>query len=1351
MLVATADLRLIRRDLTGSGGAVCGLLLPLGHLAELAGPLKRGVDGFGQHRPKRPLLELVDRGGARPARRGDLVPKFGKVLPGVPSERGGTLDRRQDQLLRDAAREAKVDSGVDQRLHEQKDIRRAGARNRGRHVDEVLVVDEHLFAERTEDRVSLSPMGVAGRLRGAPHRDAPSDLGRRVRHGSHGDLVADSVRDRAKRYARDDGQDKRIVADRAAQLAQDDREDLRLDREHDDVRAPRGLDIRAAAADAEAPRELVPPGGARPRGDDRGGLDQPLLQESPDHCLGHRAAADEGDGLRGERHAAKYAELHTHSNYSFLDGASHPEDLVDRAVELGLDAVALTDTNGLYGAVRFWQYAQQRGIHPVLGTELKLVDGDHLVLLARDNAGWTSLCRLISRGQMAGEKEDPRFTLDLVREHAEGVVCLTGCARGVVSRTARAGQRDAVRRHLTRLREIFPGRLYVELEHHLDADDDLLVDALASLADEMRLPVIATNNVHYPRPEGRDLHDVLRCIDAGTTLAEAGHLLKPNGEYYLKSGDEVARLFARRPDAFANATALARACDVDLRFRYQRLPGFAVPQGHTAFSFLYELCHRGMAEKYQPVTAEAARQLARELDVIERTKLAEFFLINWDIVRFCKERGIPAQGRGSAANSIVAYVLDITKVDPIAHDLLFERFLTEDAQTMPDIDLDIATNDREDVIQYVYQKYGEDHSAMVCNVVTYRARSATREVAKALGYSLDDVDRLAKLVDVHEAFDVPEALKGIVGDERWDHFRRLVVEIAGFPRHLSIHNGGMLITAAPLIDTVPIERATMPDRVVCQFDKRDVEDLGLIKMDLLGLRTLSLVKDSRTMIATHHGSLVPDLDRLPLDDAAVYDLLCEVDTIGVFQVESRAQAQALPRVRPRNFADIVVEVAIIRPGPLQGNAVNPFINRRQGREPVTYLHPSLEPILKETLGVVLFQEQILKVAMIIAGFSAAQGDKLRRAMSRARSSADMERLRAPFLEGAARNGVSSAIAEKVFAQIAGFADFGFCKSHAAAFALVAYQTAWLKLYYPAEFFVALLNNQPMGFYSPAVCAGDAKRHGVRILPVDVNRSQMKACVEAGEAGEDRTQGTLARARICRTHHVRLGFTSVDSLGEDVAKAIVAERERGTPFRGFEDFARRVPLKEEALRNLALVGAFDPFGEERRALLWRARDAHRLSPGFARTSLAIPPGEAPPLPPISERDRAALDYRITGIPTGPQAMRFYRDELEKGRVVRSTGLALGRDGAHVRVAGAMVVKQRPGTAKGFVFLSLEDEDGLVNIIVRPNIYAQYKRLIAENDAVVVEGRLQRQDGVISVLAEKITGIELFVKIHSHMWG
>jgi len=731
---------------------------------------------------------------------------------------------------------------------------------------------------------------------------------------------------------------------------------------------------------------------------------------------------------------------------------------------------------------------------------------------------------------------------------------------------------------------------------------------------------------------------------------------------------------------------------------------------------------------------------------------------------------------------------------------------------MPDIDLDIATNDREDVIQYVYRKYGERYAAMVCNVVTYRSRSSSREVAKALGFRAEIIDRMARSIDaprfasrgpegvpfVAEAdVEAPpqRAFADVLNDkerERWPLFRDIVEEIADFPRHLSIHNGGMLITALPLVDTVPIERATMPDRNVVQFDKRDVEDLGLIKMDLLGLRTLSLIKDVVAMIDELHGVRL-DLGTLPLEDPAVYDLICEVDTIGVFQVESRAQAQALPRVRPRTFADIVVEVAIIRPGPLQGNMVNPYIHRRQGREPVSYAHPLLEPILKETLGVILFQEQILRVSMAIAGFSATEADKLRRAMSRARSSEDMESLRAPFVRGALAHGVDDATANTIFGQIAAFAEFGFCKSHAAAFALTAYHTAHLKLYYPAEFYVGLFNNQPMGFYSPAVIAGDAKRHGIRILPVDVNRSITKAVIEDREralgagaspslgrsrasetisvpdgptlrsgdapAPYDRTSDSsdevvdrsdsIARHRACRTHDVRLGLTSVHSLGEGEADAIVRERERGA-YRSFDDFARRVGLKEEALRNLALVGAFDGLGEPRRALLWRARDAHRGSPAFTRPVLAFPTTVAPVLPALSEQERTALDYRITGIPTGPQVMRFYRERLAARGVRSSADIERGTHGTRVTVAGAMVVKQHPETAKGHVFLSLEDEFGLVNIIIRPATYAKYKEVVDLGGAVVVEGTLQHVDGVVSVLARRLDELALFVKLASHDW-
>ncbi len=1116
-----------------------------------------------------------------------------------------------------------------------------------------------------------------------------------------------------------------------------------------------------------------------------------------------------------------YVELHTHSSYSFLDGASDVEDLVDAAVERGMDALALTDTNGLYGAVRFWNAAKDAGIKPIWGVELRTLDFGHLVLIARDRIGWRSLCRTVSAAQLAGEKTKPRATLALVAENAEGLFALTGCAHGAVQRAMRAGDADAARDALARLAAIFGERCFVELSDHLDPDDPALCDALAQLASEQGLGAVVTNNVHYARREGRRLHDVLRCIDLGVTLDDAGNRLKPNGEYWLKDEAILRQRLGRHAEAFANARAIADACTLDLEtigpgggramVGQDRLPGFPVPEGHTAFSYLYVLCQEGAREKYGLMTPAVSRQLAHELDVINRCGLAEFFLINWDIVRFCKEHRIPAQGRGSAADSIVAFVLDITKVDPIEHDLLFERFLTEDSRTMPDIDLDIATNDREEVIQYVYKKYGERYAAMVCNVVTYRARSASREIAKALGFRDDTVDRMAKSIDqynvdprsrpsaaMHPAYKHPnrEAEHGWEGakpvgdalqeladtmDEqeraRFPLFQELTLAIADFPRHLSIHNGGMLITAQPLVDTVPIERATMPDRNVVQFDKRDVEDLGLVKMDLLGLRTLSLVKDAVADIESRHDERL-ELGTLPLDDEAVYDLICEVDTIGLFQVESRAQAQALPRVRPRCFADIVVEVAIIRPGPLQGNMVNPYIRRRQGKEPVSYAHPLLEPILKETLGVILFQEQILRVAMAVAGFSANDADRLRRAMSRARSSADMETLRGPFVEGARGKGVSNDVANEIFRQIAAFAEFGFCKSHAAAFALTAYHTAHLKLYYPAEFYVALLNNQPMGFYSPAVIAGDAKRHGIAILRVDVNASFAKAVVEsrdvsgrtvlAGETGlsgpgtgpdnlDSRSDSpprdfsrTISAHRKCRSHDVRLGLESVKGLGESEAKAIVRERELGGPFTDFDQFARRVGLKEEALRNLALVGGFDAFGESRRALLWRARDAHRTSPAFTRPALALPASRPPALPELTEQERVALDYRITGIPTGPQIMRFYRADLDRQKVLTAAALAEGRHGALVRVAGAIVVKQHPETAKGHVFLSLEDETGMANVIIRPATYRKHKRVLDENAAVVVTGTLQTVDGVVSVLASRLDGLALFVKIAAREW-
>ncbi|MDQ6858402.1 MAG: error-prone DNA polymerase [Chloroflexota bacterium] len=963
------------------------------------------------------------------------------------------------------------------------------------------------------------------------------------------------------------------------------------------------------------------------------------------------------------------------------------------------------------------------------------------------------------------------------------------------------GDRRGATRRAEQLRECFGrDRIALLLTHHRHPGDSWLAAETALLARRTGLPLAAAGLPVHASHDDKPLLDVLTAIRHRTTLdgAAAHGLLLPNAEHRMRSEMELRALLGGHLEAFDLAAHLAEQCAVDLDFSEARFPGYPVPEGETPFSVLYRLCQESVQRKYRPMTRAVASRLQRELEVIEKTNLAEFFLITWDIMRFARERNIPGQGRGSAADSIVAYLLDITRVDPVAHDLLFERFLHEDHQGTPDIDIDFSTDHREQVLQYVYDKYGADRTGMVANIVTYRPRMAMRQVGAAMGFPETVIGRLATSVDGWYMVDVGSALESAGVDAHdpnaalpWRQLFEVLEQIDGTPRHLGIHVSGMLVTGEPLVDVAPVERATMPGRVVVQFNKDDVEDLGLIKMDLLGLRTLSLIKDAVAMIDELHGVRL-DLGTIALDDPAVYDLICEVDTIGLFQVESRAQAQALPRVRPRNFADIVVEVAIIRPGPLQGNMVNPYINRRQGREPVAYAHPLLEPILKETLGVILFQEQILRVSMAVAGFTAAEADKLRRAMSRARSSEDMEALREPFVRGALAHGVDDATSNLIFGQIAAFAEFGFCKSHAAAFALTAYHTAHLKLYYPAEFYVGLFNNQPMGFYSPAVIAGDAKRHGIRMLPVDVNRSQAKVVVELRASGagvpsslgrshasvttahpygptlrsevtpapNDRTPNssdeivadrsvTIAQHRACRVHDVRLGFGEVKGLGAAEAGAIVRERERGD-FVSFDDFAQRVGLKEEALRNLALVGAFDSLGEARRALLWRARDAHKGSPGFSRPVLAYPTSQAPVLPALSEQERTALDYRITGIPTGPQVMQFYRERLAGRGVLSSADVQRRAHGTTVTVAGAMVVKQHPETAKGHVFLSLEDEFGLVNIIIRPATYAKYKPVVDLGGAVVVEGTLQHVDGVVSVLARRLDELALFVKLASRDW-
>ena len=991
-----------------------------------------------------------------------------------------------------------------------------------------------------------------------------------------------------------------------------------------------------------------------------------------------------------------FAELACRSHYSFLEGAASPAALIRTVADLGIPALGLCDRSGLYGAVEFIHAARRFGIHPIVGSDVELTDGYRVRLLARDRTGYRQLCRALSSAQLAGIKAQPRLDIEGLtgprqtaapprrratlppprRPHAlrptagpfpegwPGLPSTTRLATGepatvtpdeltscilllggdnslLVDALVRGDRRAAVR-HVQQTRDTFGAdNVAVLLTNHLHPADAWLVEECAAVAARARVTTIASATPEHARLDDKPLLDVLTAIRHRTTLdqAAAHGLLLPNNEHRLHSERELRQRFRAHPEAVDNAVRVAAACAVSLDFRDVRFPGFPVPDGETPFSVLYSLCQEAVQRKYHPVTRTVAARLQRELDVIEKTGLAEFFLITWDIMRYAREHHIPGQGRGSAADSIVAYLLGITRVDPVEHDLLFERFLHEDHQGTPDIDIDFSTDHREQVLQYVYDKYGADRTGMVANVVTFRPRMAIRQVGAAMGFPETIIDRLARTADGWYMADLETTLRaaGVSATSPnlpWQQFVDILRRIEGTPRHLSIHVGGMLVTGEPLIDVVPVERATMPGRVVVQFDKDDVEDLGLIKMDLLGLRTLSAIAECLDLIEQTTGHR-PDLDALPLDDERVYDMICKVDTIGLFQIESRAQQQSLWQSQPRCFNDLIVQVAIIRPGPIQGDAVHPYLRRRQGLEPVTYPHPKLEPILAETRGVILYQEQILRIVMDVAGYTAGEADRFRRAMNRHRSRLEMDELRDDFVRRCVDNGLDEPVAQQIFKSVAGFAEFGFCKSHAAAFARTAYETAWLRLNFPAHYTCALLNAQPMGFYHPSVLVDDARRHNVKVLPVDITRSRARCTVEPIEdeganEGKDTPSrrvpvaarpsatmptGLLAREaergglseqeRLCpspRTPHssrsfaVRLGFAYVRALGPAARVACEDAVLAGTNG-GVADFWRHTLLPRKAMENLVNVGAFDAVaeGKSRRQLLWQLKEIEESLP------------------------------------------------------------------------------------------------------------------------------------------------------------
>ncbi len=1470
--------------------------------------------------------------------------------------------------------------------------------------------------------------------------------------------------------------------------------------------------------------------------------------------------------------SATYAELHCHSNFSFLDGASPVEDLVGRAVELGLSGLAITDLGGLYSVVRFATEAEGAGIRPIIGIEIELIDaaapdpdgivlpahrerrrskaaaridgllglgngavvavegtpsrprptrarlpghrnvvkedlrgigerqrGPRLVLLARNAIGYRSLCRLTSHANLAGTKRVPRFSQALLAEHTEGVIALSGGRESEIARRLLVGDRDGARIVAERYATIFNASgsgddvakagFFFELTHHLRPDDDWLAAEIARLAAELGLPVVVANDVHYARREDRELQDVLTAIAHGRTLETLGDLRRSDGESYLKSASELAALPPGDPETavsdpvtarawaegIATAGELAASCTVDLGFEQYRFPGFAVPKGETPFSYLVELCQAGVRHRYHPVSPSVVRQLAHELDVIERTGLAEFFLICWDLMQFAKGRGIPAQGRGSAADSIVAYALGITRVDPIRHNLLFERFINEGRTSYPDVDIDFSSARREEVIQYVYERYGPEHTGMVCNLVTYRARSAVREVGYALGFPRPLVDRVAKALETYDSVMVrrdleadggfaeffrrpgepaldragagrvvaedavrasaalvaargltngmgelnhargsrwqgaaagststastsagsvagtsgpivtpgrlseeigvesarrgnagsvfihshahagtnptapdavadwragdswlnrppmtispearseagpsepgpsrsgmweeapqsppairpgrgaddeggpgdtpasvawlragkgtgyrqppgnarrvalvhapglvdgrvidpesgavappsratdrlgrpnhwdpvpgrtepssvarvapeppPQARGGsTVGLSDWERWLEFCARIDGFPRHLSIHSGGMLVTAAPLIDIAPLERATMKDRVVVQFDKRDVETLKLIKLDLLGLGMLAAMDETLQLIQADCATCI-DLDRMPEDIPEVFEMVQAADTVGVFQIESRAQMQTLPKSRPSNLDDLVVEVAIIRPGPIQGNAVHPYLRRKQGLEPVTYLHPSLAPILAETLGVILYQEQVMKVAIEVAGFTPAGSDGFRRAMGTWRSNREMEKLHRQFIDGCLRQpGMTDEVAEELFRQVSAFASFGFAKSHAAAFARTAYESAFLKLFYPAQFLTGLINAQPMGFYPVEVLVNDTKRHGVSVLPVDINASSYKTATEwvgrpgwalAGVAGDDGSHdedpgeplpedsgienyappvrssacfmpGAQAReqwsAESAIGWGVRLGLHLVKGVGEQHEALLDRERDRG-PYTSLADVVERTGLPEETIERLIRTGGLDSLGRPRRELLWQLREVAGSARGRVEgksvraagraqgkrsaaagrpMDLRLPATDAPDLPALTEPERLGDAYGVIGLDARHQVISLFRPALDRLGAVPNGALADRRPGP-VRLAGLVVTRQHPMTAKGTVFLALEDETGMVNVTLWPDTWARLRGVVRRHALLLVDGDLQRESSVVNVIAREVRSL------------
>jgi error-prone DNA polymerase len=1058
-----------------------------------------------------------------------------------------------------------------------------------------------------------------------------------------------------------------------------------------------------------------------------------------------------------------YAELHCHSNFSFLDGASHPEELVEEAARLGLDAIAITDHDGMYGVVRFAEAARELGIKTVFGAELSLgltaaqngvpdPEGEHLLVLARDPEGYRRLSRVISDAQIEGkEKGKPAYDLDAVAAVADGHwVVLTGCRKAAVRAALEREGPAAAATQLRRLTGLFGAdHVVVELTANGLPDDTERNDELVALAAAQGLDTVATTAAHYATPSRHRLATALAAVRARRSLDEMDGWLPAAATAHLRSGAEMADRFARWPGAVARAAALGRECSFDLHLVAPDLPPFAVPADYTEASWLRELTWLGAASRYGSYDERprAYHQIEHELAVIEEKHFPGYFLIVHDIVAFCRRADIFCQGRGSAANSAVCYALGITSVDAVAMDLLFERFLAPDRDGYPDIDLDIESDRREEAIQYVYNTYGRDCAAQVANVITYRARSAVRDMAKALGYSTGTQDAWSKQIDRWGPLRQGDAADSVVGSTlQADVYGStlqagltdipqpvlaLAAQLEGFPRHLGIHSGGMVICSRPVAEVCPVEWARRENRSVVQWDKDDCAAAGLVKFDLLGLGMLSALHYAVDLVARHYRHRVQLSDLQPTDPA-VYAMLARADSVGVFQVESRAQMATLPRLKPRCFYDLVVEVALIRPGPIQGDSVHPYIRRRNGQEAWDYDHPRLANALRKTLGVPLFQEQLMQMAIDVADFSPAEADELRRAMGAKRSPERMEHLRGRLFEGMARHGIRGELAEKIYAKLLAFANFGFPESHSISFASLVYYSAWFKHYYPAAFCAALLRAQPMGFYSPQSLIADARRHGVTVRGPDVNASEVHAGLEPA------AEGAPEQA-------LRLGLAMVRTVGQPLATRLVEERRARGRYRSIADVAHRVGLTTAQAEALATGGAFHQFAPRRRQALWSAGAVAAQRPDrLPGTAVGV---IAPLLPGMSALELAAADVWATGVSPDSFPTQFLRADLARLGVVPAADLAERGDGQRVLIAGAVTHRQRPATAGGVTFLNLEDETGMVNVICSPGFWVRYRTIVRACPALLLRGRLQIAEGVINILAEHAAALDLRVQSNS----